>query len=92
MEMEVGEEKIFVLLSTTHDKMVPTWVPGNDMEKPKVVVGYDSRMGGANLSDAYLTRYCSTRKGLKNTIKSNSDKNSSETYKKFNLKISYNRR
>jgi hypothetical protein len=49
MEMEVGEEGI-VLLSTTHDKIVPTWVLGNDMEKSKVVIGYDSGMGGAMLT------------------------------------------
>jgi hypothetical protein len=44
------------------------------MVKPKVAVDYDSGMGGADLSDANLTSYCSTRKRLKkNTIKSNYD-------------------
>jgi hypothetical protein len=35
------------------------------MEKPKVVIDYNSGKEGADLSDAYLTSYCSTRKRLK---------------------------
>jgi hypothetical protein len=45
--------------------MVPTRVSGQDMEKPKVVIYYNSGKEGANLSDAYLTSYCSTRSRLK---------------------------
>jgi hypothetical protein len=35
------------------------------MEKPKVDTDYNSRMGGVDLSDAYLTSYHSIRKSLK---------------------------
>jgi hypothetical protein len=63
-------KKDICLISTTHDKMVPTRVQGQDMEKPTVVIDYNPRMGGVDLSDAYMTSYCSTRKRLKKTIKS----------------------
>jgi hypothetical protein len=51
---------------TTHDKMVPTTVGEQDMKKPRVVTDYNSRMGGVNLSDAYMKSYRSIRKRLKN--------------------------
>jgi hypothetical protein len=38
--------------ATNYDKIVPAGVRGQDMEKPKVAIGYTSRMGGVNLSDA----------------------------------------
>jgi hypothetical protein len=70
MIMKQKNKKDIYHISTTHDKMVPTGVRGQDLEKPKVVIDYNSRMGGVDLSDAYLTRYHSTRKRLKNVIKS----------------------
>jgi hypothetical protein len=45
---------------------------GQEKEKPKVVTGYNSGLGGVDLSDACLTSYHSTRQKLKNTIKSTS--------------------
>jgi hypothetical protein len=38
--------------AANYDRMVPTGVHGQDMEKPKVAIGYNSRMGDVNLSDA----------------------------------------
>jgi hypothetical protein len=35
------------------------------MEKPKVVIDYNSGIEGVDLSDAYWTSYCSTRKRQK---------------------------
>lgn len=35
------------------------------MEKPKAAVDYNSRMGRADLNDANLTSYCTTRKRQK---------------------------
>jgi hypothetical protein len=34
------------------------------MEKPKLIIDYNSGMGGVNLSDAYMTSYLSSRKRL----------------------------
>jgi hypothetical protein len=51
-------------------KVVPTKVRWQDVEKPKAVIDCNSGMAGVNLSDAYLTSYCNTRKRLKNTVKS----------------------
>jgi hypothetical protein len=85
------------------------------MEKPKVVIDYNSRMGAVDFSDAYLTSYHSTRRRLKKYCQKHfchlidicclnlylvyknwwqhfQDGILSETCRKFNLKISYNRR
>jgi hypothetical protein len=61
------KQKDNCLRNTTYDKkkMVPTRVWGQGMEKPKVVINYNSGKEGADLSDAYLTSYCSTRSRLK---------------------------
>jgi hypothetical protein len=45
--------------------MVPTVVRGQGVEKPKVVIDYNSRMGGVDLSDANMRGYRSSRKILK---------------------------
>lgn len=42
--------------------MVPIWVQGQDMEKPKVVTDYNSGMRGVDLSGAHLTCCHKTRK------------------------------
>jgi hypothetical protein len=63
--MKWRNEKDICLISTTHDKMVPARIRGQEMEKPKVAIDYNSGMGGVDLSDAYLTSYHSTRKTLK---------------------------
>jgi hypothetical protein len=66
MIMKWKDKKDICLISSTHeDKMVLTRIQGQNMEKPKVVIDYNSRMGGVDLSDAYLTSYHSTRKRLK---------------------------
>jgi hypothetical protein len=62
--MKWRNKKVICLISITHDKMVPTRVQGQDMQKPEVVTDYNSGMGGVNVSDAYLPSYRSTRKGL----------------------------
>lgn len=50
------------LISTTHDKMFPTRVQGQDIEKLRLVIDYHSRLGGVELGDSYLTSYHNTRK------------------------------
>jgi hypothetical protein len=53
-------------LNTTHDEqMVPARVPGQDMEKPKVVTNYNTMVVDVDLCDAYLTSYRSIRKIVK---------------------------
>jgi hypothetical protein len=60
------DKKNVCVISTIHDdKMVPTRVKGQDMEKPNVVTDYNSGMGGVDLIDSYWTSYCNTRKRLK---------------------------
>jgi hypothetical protein len=66
--MKWKNKKDICLINTFHDKMAPTRVRGQDMEKPKVVIDYNSGMRGVDLSDTYLTSYHSTRKRLKNTL------------------------
>jgi hypothetical protein len=51
MIMKWINEKAIWLTSITHeDKMVPTGVRVQDIEKRKVVMGYNSGMGGVNPS------------------------------------------
>jgi hypothetical protein len=63
--VEKNKKDIYPISTTHGDKIVPTRVRGQDMEKPKVVTDYNSRMGGMNLSGAYLTSHNSIRKRLK---------------------------
>jgi hypothetical protein len=44
--------------------MVPSKIPGQDMEKPKVITDCNSKMGEVDLNNAYLTNYRSTSKRL----------------------------
>jgi hypothetical protein len=115
MIMKSKDKKDICLISTTHDnRMVPTRVQGQDMEKPRVVIDYNSRTGVVDLSDARLTSYCSTGRRLKqycqkhfynliyicclNSCLFKKEKGQqhlqdgilSETYRKFDFKISYN--
>jgi hypothetical protein len=100
------------LMSTTHDKMVQTRIRGQEMEKPKIVIDYNSGMAGVDISDAYLSQHkerlkkyyqkhfhhlidiCRLNSYLlyKKRVKHFQDGISNETYRKFNFKISYNRR
>jgi phosphatidylserine decarboxylase len=65
MIMKWKNKKDICLTSTTHDEMVPIRVQGQDMEKAKVIIDYNSRTGDVDLNDAYLTSYRSTRKRQK---------------------------
>jgi hypothetical protein len=70
--MSVAAVACSMAYGQTHDKMAPTRIRGQDMEKPKVVIDYNSGTGDVDLSGAYFTSYRSTRKRLKNAIKSTS--------------------
>jgi hypothetical protein len=53
--MKWKDKKDVCLKSTSHDnKMAAARVQEQDMEKPIVVMDYNSRMGGVDLSDVYL--------------------------------------
>ena len=66
MIMKWKDKKDICLMSTTHDaRMVSRSVRSQDLTKPKVVLDYNSKMGGVDLSDAYLVSYRSTRKRMK---------------------------
>jgi hypothetical protein len=45
MIMNWKNRKDISFIITTHEKMVPTTVRGQDMEKPKVVIDYNSGDG-----------------------------------------------
>jgi hypothetical protein len=44
--------KKICLISSAHDKVAPTRVKGQDMEKSKVVINYNPGAGGVDPSDA----------------------------------------
>lgn len=66
MIMKWKDKKDICLISTTHDdKMIEKEIRGQKVKKPKIVLDYNKKMGGVDLSDAYLVSYRSSRKRLK---------------------------
>jgi hypothetical protein len=63
MIMKWKDKKDMCRMGTTHDdNLVSAGVRGKDIKRPKVVVDYNSQMGGVDLSSAYLVSNHSTRK------------------------------
>jgi hypothetical protein len=63
--MTWNNERDICLISTAHDdKMISSRFRGQDMEKPKVVVDYNSGMGCVDPND----KLCSTRKRQKKNL------------------------
>jgi hypothetical protein len=71
MKMTGKYKKGICLTNTTHEKLVQTRFPGQDVKKPTTITDcnfYDGR-GGVDMSDAYLVSYHSTRKMLKSATR-----------------------
>ena len=63
MALRWRDKKCVQMLSTIHDATtVEVESRGKTKQKPKVCVDYNDRMGGVDLSDAYLASYPSARK------------------------------
>ena len=70
MALRWRDKKCVQMLSTIHDATtVEVESRGKTKQKPKVCVDYNDRMGGVDLSDAYLASYPSARKRMKKYYK-----------------------
>ena len=66
MALRWRDKKYVNMLSTIHDdSIVEIVVCGKKAVKPQVCLDYNNKMGGVDLSDAYLASYPSARKRLK---------------------------
>ena len=64
------DKKYVQMLSTTHDATTSEITSrGKTKQKPQVCLDYNDKMGGVDLSDAYLASYPSARKRLKKYYK-----------------------
>jgi hypothetical protein len=68
--MKWKNEKDTCINPSYDDKMVPARVQRQELEKPRVVIYYNSRMGGVDLGDVYLISYCITKKILSKALPS----------------------
>jgi hypothetical protein len=69
--MKWKDKKDISFLRSTHDEeLVQTRVWSQDIKNLKVVIDYNSMMGGVDISDAFMVTYHSTTERLKNTIRS----------------------
>ena len=70
MALRWRDKKYVNMLSTIHDdSTVEIVVRGKKAVKPQVCLDYNDKMGGVDLSDAYLASYPSARKRLKKYYK-----------------------
>ena len=70
MALRWRDKKYVNMLSTIHDdSTVEIVVRGKKAVKPQVCFDYNDKMGGVDLSDAYLASYPSARKRLKKYYK-----------------------
>ena len=67
MALRWRDKKYVQMLSTTHKSSVKSF--RKVKQKPSVCIDYNHKMGGVDLSDAYLASYPSARKRLKYYIK-----------------------